>query len=95
MSEPMTKDEQRIMWKMIGCLVISAIAAGILTWGCDLYDALFTLSMLMFFFISGLSVVSEDRRKQRVKMGLRGVWRAKDVDELEERVKALEEKLKD
>lgn len=90
MSE-MTKDEERFMWKLMGALLLSSLVGSCLAYLCDLQDAIFTCTLLICFFYSALWISADDIKKQRTKKGLK-LWRREELDDLEKRIEALEEK---
>ena len=68
--------------------------------GPEKYEEYLKLSVLMFFGIGGYLLAKMQsrnardlKRMNRLKKGLRYDWDAEDLDELEERVRKLEEKI--
>ena len=79
---------------LIGGLFIAAFAAWMMVLLQSVEDALFTAHFMPWAMIVllWLAVRKTDQKEdERKRAGLRGKWKAEDFDELEERIRKLEE----
>lgn len=94
MSDPMTKDERdTLLWVIVG-LILSTLLAYISVWGQSEENGLISIYMLFYFSWAVLLITLkkvDNRNKERKDAGLK-LWTRAEVDELEERVRKLEEK---
>ena len=94
MSDPMTKDEKdTLLWVIVG-LILSTLLAYISVWGQSEENGLISIYMLFYFSWAVLLITLkkvDNRNKERKAAGLKS-WTRAEMDELEERVRKLEEK---
>ena len=94
MSDPMTKDERNtLLWVIVG-LFLSTLFAYISVWGQSEENGLISIYMLFYFSWAVLLITLkkvDNRNKERKAAGLKS-WTRAEMDELEERVRKLEEK---
>ena len=94
MSDPMTKDERdTLLWVIVG-LILSTLLAYISVWGQSEENGLISIYMLFYFSWAVLLLALkkvDNRNKERKAAGLKS-WTRAEMDELEERVRKLEEK---
>ena len=94
MSDPMTKDERdTLLWVIVG-LILSTLLAYISVWGQSEENGLISIYMLFYFSWAVLLITLkkvDNRNKERKAAGLKS-WTRAEMDELEERVRKLEEK---
>lgn len=94
MSDPMTKDEREtLLWVIVG-LILSTLLAYISVWGQSEENGLISIYMLFYFSWAVLLLALkkvDNRNKERKAAGLKS-WTRAEMDELEERVRKLEEK---
>ena len=94
MSDPMTKDERNTMLWVIGGIVLSVLFAYISVLGQSTENGLISIYMLVYFSWAVLFILVkkvDNRNKERKAAGLK-LWTRVEMDELEERVRKLEEK---
>ena len=95
MSDPMTKDEREtLLWVIVG-LILSTLLAYISVWGQSEENGLISIYMLFYFSWAVLLLALkkvDNRNKERKAAGLKS-WTRAEMDELEERVRKLEEKV--
>jgi len=93
MSDPMTKDERdTLLWVIVG-LILSTLLAYISVWGQSEENGLISIYMLFYFSWAVLLITLKkvgNRNKERKAAGLKS-WTRAEMDELEERVRKLEE----
>ena len=93
MSEPMTKDEKNtLLWLMVGA-ILSVLLAYISVWGQSEENGLISIYLMFYFSWAVVIIVAEkvkNRNKERKAAGLKR-WTRVEIDELEERVRKLEE----
>lgn len=80
---------------LVGGIFVIALAAGLMVKLQSVEDALYTAHLVSFsfiFFIWFAVKKMEQKVDERERAGLRGKWKAEDFDELEERIRKLEEK---
>lgn len=80
---------------LVGGLLLAAFAAWMMVLSQSVEDALFTahfMSWAMIFFFWLAVRNTEQKADERERAGLRRKWRAEDHDEIEERIRKLEEK---
>lgn len=80
---------------LFGGLVLAAFAAWMMVLSQSVEDALFTAhfmpwAMIIFLWLAVRK--TEQKADERERAGLRRKWKAEDHDEIEERVRKLEEK---
>lgn len=94
MSDPMTKDERdTLLWVIVG-LILSTLLAYISVWGQSEENGLISIYMMFYFSWAVLLITLkkvDNRNKERKAAGLKS-WTRAEMDELEERVRKLEEK---
>ena len=79
---------------LIGGLFIAAFAAWMMVLLQSVEDALFTAHFMPWAMIVLLWLAvrkTDQKADERKRAGLRGKWKAEDFDELEERIRKLEE----
>ena len=79
---------------LFGGLLLAAFAAWMMVLLQSVEDALFTAhfmpwAMIVLLWLAVRKI--EQKEDERERAGLRGKWKAEDFDELEERVRKLEE----
>ena len=80
---------------LVGGIFVIALAAWLMVKLQSVEDALYTAHLVSFSFILFIWFAvkkMEQKVDERERAGLRGKWKAEDFDELEERVRKLEEK---
>ena len=80
---------------LCGGIFVIAVAARLMAKLQSVEDALYTAHLISFLFIFSLWFAVrkvEQKRDERERAGLRRRWNAEDLDELEERIRKLEEK---
>lgn len=94
MSDPMTKDERdTLLWVIVG-LILATLLAYISVWGQSEENGLISIYMMFYFSWAVLLITLkkvDNRNKERKAAGLKS-WTRAEMDELEERVRKLEEK---
>ena len=94
MSDPMTKDERNTLLWVIGGIVLSVLFAYISVLGQSAENGLISIYMIVYFSWAVLFILIkklDNRNKERRTAGLK-LWTRVEMDELEERVRKLEEK---
>ena len=94
MSDPMTKDERNTMLWVIGGIVLSVLFAYISVLGQSAENGLISIYTIVYFSWAVLFILVkkvDNRNKERKAAGLK-LWTRVEMDELEERVRKLEEK---
>lgn len=79
---------------LFGGLLLAAFAAWMMVLSQSVEDALFTAHFMVWAMIVFLWLAvrkTEQEADERERAGLRGKWKVEDFDELEERVRKLEE----
>ena len=79
---------------LIGGLFIAAFAAWMMVLLQSVEDALFTAHFMPWAMIVLLWLAvrkTEQKADERERAGLRGKWKAEDFDEIEERIRKLED----
>lgn len=80
---------------ILGGLCLAAFAAWMMVLMQSVEDALFTAHFMpwaMIFLLWFAVRKTDQKADERERAGLRGKWKAEDHDEIEERVRKLEEK---
>ena len=94
MSDPMTKDERNTLLWVIGGIILSVLFAYISVWGQSMENGLISIYMIVYFSWAVLFLLVkkvDNRNKERKAAGLK-LWTRVEMDELEERVRKLEER---
>ena len=94
MSDPMTNDERNTMLWVIGGIVLSVLFAYISVLGQIAENGLISIYVIVYFSWAVLFILAkklDNRNKERKAAGLK-LWTRVEMDELEERVRKLEEK---
>ena len=90
----MTLDKKDVVRLVAGFLGISVLSM-VCVIAQSTKDALYTahlLAMTGYLIVYMALYKVEQKREEREKAGLRGSWKDADIDELEERVRKLEER---
>lgn len=94
MSDPMTKDERNTMlWIIVG-IVLSVLFAYISVLGQSVENGLISIYMIVYFSWAVILIALkkvDNKIKERKDAGLK-TWTRAEMDELEERVRKLEER---